>query len=180
MSRTRFDALTACLCLDKFVENSTTESPYMPIQSVVDSFNACVNVVIIPGKFLIVDECMSFWKGLEIHFAHESFIHVTYIPRKPVNLEVEFKCSADGQPSNMLHLIIQKGANAPKQRFETQPELLTFHCAVTLRNVDTGSALVAWLSPTLLLVQCEHVRSFSRGGSISFHHPVRYIMHKFN
>jgi hypothetical protein len=35
----------------------------------------------------------------------------------------------------MLHLEMQKGANAPKQAFETPPDELPHHCAVTLRAV---------------------------------------------
>lgn len=70
-------------------------------------------MVIHPGKFIIVDECMRFWKGIESTFSHESFIKVTYIPRKPVDLGVEFKCSADGESSIMLFFRKNCGQNNP-------------------------------------------------------------------
>lgn len=144
MSKSRFEAITKCLRLDSFKENSAEQDPYKPIQSFIDAFNNRLKIVVVPGKYIIVDECISFWKGVESLFSHESFIHVTYIPRKPVNLGVEFKCSADGQSNIMLFLEIQKGSNAPKQKYETEPEKLPFHCAVTLRTVDnwTGSGRV--------------------------------------
>jgi hypothetical protein len=147
MSKSRFEAINTCLRLDTFVPNSVNEDPYQSIQSFVDGFNWRMKTVVVPGKFIIVDELMSFWKGVESHFSHESFIHVTYVPRKPVNLGVEFKCSADGQSNIMLFLEIQKGSHAAKQRYETEPEKLPFHCAVTLRTVDnwagTGRVCVA-------------------------------------
>lgn len=44
-----------------------------------------------PGKYIVVDEYMSFWKGIESSYQHDSFINITYIPRKPVNLGEEIQ-----------------------------------------------------------------------------------------
>lgn len=86
MTKARFLVMTECFRLKKYTIGAMGESGYQPIESFLNAFKESRNIVINPGIYIFTDECMRFWKGMESRFNHESFIHVSYIPRKPVVL----------------------------------------------------------------------------------------------
>lgn len=136
MSFTRFKALSDCLRLDQFVEGAIGQDPYKPIRSFVEGFNERRVAVVIPGRDIVVDECMSTWKGIESIFSHESFIHITKLKRKPRGIGIESKCAADGSSCIMLQLEVQEGKDAPLRAFEPEHQP---HTAVVMRLMNPWS-----------------------------------------
>jgi hypothetical protein len=131
MSYTRFKTLTNCLRLAEYTALTLSVDPYLPIDGFIEAFNDRRRKVVNPGRDVIVDECMSSWRGDEMVLAHESVMHVTKIQRKPKSVGVEFKGVADGDSHILLQLEIQKakGENERKPFADQFP----FHVAIVLR-----------------------------------------------
>jgi hypothetical protein len=145
MTHHRFKILTNCLRLAEYTPLTVSLDPYLPIEGFIEAFNARRRTVVNPGRNIVVDECMSSWKGEEMVLAHESVMHVTKIQRKPKGVGVEFKSCADGGSHVLLQLEIQKSklANQNKRFAAEYP----FHVAVVLRLVahwfGTGRRIIA-------------------------------------
>lgn len=134
MGLSRFKFINESFRLDEFQDSGEID-PYKPIRAFIEAFNKRREECITPGFQIIVDECMSQWKGLESVISDETLIHTTKIARKPKGVGMEMKCSADGATSIMLHLELQEGKKADKKEFETGNNPIPSHCAVTLRCV---------------------------------------------
>lgn len=134
MSLKMFQAINSCFRLTEFVDDQVGQDPYLPITAFLRGFNDRREQMVIPGKYLVVDECMCSWKGLEMFWSAtmQDSVHITKIKRKPKGIGIEIKCSADGESGIMLRLEIQKGANAPPEEFE---DSMPFHSAITARLV---------------------------------------------
>jgi hypothetical protein len=65
--------------------------------------------VLKPGKFLVVDEIMSMWHGLEAQYSAEGLPHTTKIKRKPEGVGAEMKAVADGDTGCILGVDIMEG-----------------------------------------------------------------------
>jgi hypothetical protein len=87
-----------------------------------------------PGKYLLVDEIMSAWKGLCQLFTAFDIPHLIKIAQKPERVGAQMKAVACGESGIILGLDIQKG----KERMSTK-KYVTEHgagTAVTLRLVE--------------------------------------------
>lgn len=63
--------------------------------------------MIIPGKVIVVNECMKAWRGVEMYLNDGKGPHVTKIIRKPEGVGFEMKSSADGHSGVLLMLQLQ-------------------------------------------------------------------------
>ena len=61
------------------------------------------------GEFLTIDECMSFWIGLQQAHALFAMPHITKIIRKPRGVGCELKSLADSLTKIILKLEIMEG-----------------------------------------------------------------------
>ena len=71
--------------------------PWSPIRSFIDAFNHTREEKIKPSRFLVVDECMSAWRGLDGKYSADGLPHVTKIRRKPEGVGAELKSVCCGQ-----------------------------------------------------------------------------------
>ncbi len=115
------------------------QDPWLPIFPFIDAFNANRVKLIRPGLYIVVDEIMSGWEGKELKYHPDGCPHVTKIPRKPVPIGMEGKCSCDGESNIMLRIEIQQGKEAmSKMAYQSEDvndptPRFRFHTAVTLR-----------------------------------------------
>ncbi|ETN07349.1 hypothetical protein PPTG_13281 [Phytophthora nicotianae INRA-310] len=65
---------------------------------------------------LVVDECMSVWKGREAKFTHDGLPHKTKIARKPEGKGTELKFLADGDSGVLLGLELVEGVALQRQK----------------------------------------------------------------
>jgi hypothetical protein len=70
----------------------------------VDGFNKVRKDNVIPGGYLVVDECMSAWEGKEHKYDPNGHPSVIKIARKPKGVGSEFKSLADGDSGVLLAL----------------------------------------------------------------------------
>lgn len=104
MSRKRFENIRACLRFTtKAGEGEERADPWRPIRLF---FNLNRNTRIRPGRFLTVDEIMSFWLGADRQFSAYGVPHLTKIARKPRGIGAELKVICDGESNIMLRLKI--------------------------------------------------------------------------
>ena len=61
---------------------------------------------------LVIDECMSAWKGSEKYECIFALPHKTKIMRKPQGIGAELKSLADGESGILLHLEFMEGNSA--------------------------------------------------------------------
>ena len=76
----------------------------------MEDFNRNMEVILIPGKFLVVDEIMSMWLGKDGKYAVEGMPHVTKITRKPEGVGAEMKAVADGDTGCIIGVDLMEGA----------------------------------------------------------------------
>ena len=83
---------------------------------------------------LVIDECMSAWKGSEKYECIFTLPHKTKIMRKPQGIGAELKSLADGESGILLHLELMEGkdANELKDFCDVYPSSI----ALTLRVVQ--------------------------------------------
>ena len=86
--------------------------------------------MVTPGKYLVVDECMSSWQGFDEEYTATGLPHVTKIPRKPEGVGAELKSCADGMSGVILSLDIMEGKECQSKK---DYEELGAGSAVTLR-----------------------------------------------
>ncbi len=56
---------------------------WRPIQRFIDMYNSRRIQVVSAGDKLIVEECMSYWLGLDGQLSAEGMVHITKIKSKP-------------------------------------------------------------------------------------------------
>ena len=106
MSRNRY-AILSCLRFGKFSDLELLHNPWLPVQCFIDAFNTNRTKVVSPGTFILLDEIMSSWLGLEAEYSLNGIPHKTKIKRKP---KVELKALIDCKSSIMMCLELCEGA----------------------------------------------------------------------
>ena len=66
---------------------------------------------------MVIDECMSAWKGSEKYECIFALPHKTKIMRKPQGIGAELKSLADGESGILLHLEFMEGNIYPRESF---------------------------------------------------------------
>ncbi|KAL5516632.1 hypothetical protein EMCRGX_G002017 [Ephydatia muelleri] len=135
MSRNRYDEIQSCLQFGTFSDEQLLENPWLPVQCFIDGFNATRVKYVNPGTYLLIDEIMSPWLGLDADYAMNGVPHRTKIERKPKGNGVELKAVCDCMSSIMMQLEICEGALRQSQKkYEDQYGSGT---AVTLRMTSS-------------------------------------------
>ena len=114
--------------------NSNGVDKWYQIREVVDEFNKTMPAAFIPGKFIVVDEMMSAWKGLSGEYRCDGAPHITKIKRKPEGIGTELKAASCGQSKMTLQLEIMEGAEAMKSKLHNKE--YGAGCGVVLRLVQ--------------------------------------------
>ena len=110
MSRNRYDAILSCLQFGKFSDLELLHNPWLPEQCFIDAFNTNRTKVVSPGTFILLDEIMSSWLGLEADYSLNDIPHKTKIKQKPKGVGVELKALIDYKSSIMMRLELCEGA----------------------------------------------------------------------
>eukprot|EP00731_Ephydatia_muelleri_P001846 Em0001g1846a len=95
MSRNRYDSILSCLRFGKFSDLELLHNPWLPVQCFIDAFNTNQTKIVSPGTFILLDEIMSSWLGLEADYSLNGIPHKTKIKRKPKGVRVELKALID-------------------------------------------------------------------------------------
>eukprot|EP00731_Ephydatia_muelleri_P006322 Em0003g570a len=129
------DEIQSCLQFGTFSDEQLLENPWLPVQCFIDGFNATRVKYVNPGTYLLIDEIMSPWLGLDADYAMNGVPHRTKIERKPKGIGVELKAVCDCMSSIMMQLEICEGALRQSQKkYEDQYGSGT---AVTLRMTSS-------------------------------------------
>ena len=131
MSRNRNDAILSCLRFGSFSDQELVKNPWLPVQCFIDAFNANRNKIISPGSYLVLDEIMSSWVGLDANFSLHGIPHKTKIKRKPKGVGVKLKALVDCMSSIMIRLELCEGAL--RQSSKQYEQEYSAGMAVTLR-----------------------------------------------
>jgi hypothetical protein len=107
MSFNRFENILNALRFGDELEQR--EDEWSLIRPIINGFNQTRKKVIHPGEILVVDECMSAWKGREAKYTVDGLPHKTKIQRKPEGKGAELKSMADGDSGILLGLDIVEG-----------------------------------------------------------------------
>ena len=100
----------------------------------LSELNAHLRNTIIPGTFLVVDEKISPYEGLEGEYRAEGAPVKVKIQRKPRGVGIEIKCTADGETGCVIFNEIQEGKDRmARKQFHEQ---YGYSTAVTLRCVQ--------------------------------------------
>eukprot|EP00731_Ephydatia_muelleri_P001696 Em0001g1696a len=135
MSRNRYDEIQSCLQFGTFSDEQLLENPWLPVQCFIDGFNATRVKYVNPGTYLLIDEIMSPWLGLDADYAMNGVPHRTKMERKPKGIGVELKAVCDCMSSIMMQLEICEGAlHQSQKKYEDQYGSGT---AVTLRMTSS-------------------------------------------
>ena len=110
MSRNRYDAILSCLRFGIFSDLELLHNPWLPVQCFIDAFNTNGTKVASPGTFILLDEIMSSWLGLEADYSLNGIPHKTKIKRKPKGVGVALKALIDCKSSIMMRLELCEGA----------------------------------------------------------------------
>lgn len=86
--------------------------PWYQVRELVEEFNLTMPKAFKPGKFIVVDEIMSAWKGLSGQYALDGIPHQQKIKRKPEGVGAEMKAASCGVTRILLQLDIMEGAEA--------------------------------------------------------------------
>jgi Transposase IS4 len=82
----------------------------------VDSFNENMENAFQPDIFLVVDEIMSSWKGLESLYSVDGSPHLTKIARKPEGVGAECKAIACGESKILVMIEPLEGKDIMKNK----------------------------------------------------------------
>ena len=116
MSKNRFKAIQESLRFGP--PESADGDPWWPIREFINAFNKRMQVVLLPGCFLCIDESMSMWKGMCSKIAGIFGLpHKTKIMRKPEGVGAEMKSLADCRTGCMMMIDLMEGMerNAVKE-----------------------------------------------------------------
>jgi hypothetical protein len=105
MSLRKFEAIDSCIAFSNYSLEQYNNDPYIRIRPLVNAFNERRKQVVVPGGIIVINECMSSWRGREQFVKHKRFIHITKIPRKPKSVGVEMKASCDCQSGILLFIV---------------------------------------------------------------------------
>jgi hypothetical protein len=83
MSLARFQQLRQCFALREVDAANPSQDAWFMVRALCDAFNACRIHLVRPGAYIVVDECMSAFLGLEAQYSVFGIPHKTKIPRKP-------------------------------------------------------------------------------------------------
>lgn len=163
MSLNRFSVIDSCCRLDHYIDNQVGEDRYRPIRRFLNAMNERKVDILVPGRTIVVDECMCSWRGYESYLEHLGAVHVTKIIRKPKSVGIEVKASADGETGMLLLLEIQEGKLSHQEKeFQGTEPYAPFHTAITMRLVKPwfGSGRLVIGDSAFASVQtCGHLLS---------------------
>ena len=117
----------------------------MPIRCFIDSFNAVRLNCVVPGTIMVVDECMSAWKGADFKHRADGMPHKTKIIRKPEGVGAEMKSLCCGTTGILLRLDIMEGKERQqvKKYHREYGEGTAVLCRLTEPYFGTGRTIVA-------------------------------------
>lgn len=90
--------------------------PYIEVRYFVDQYNEWRKTLVDPGPYLTMDECMSFWDGVEFRYSIKGIPNFSILPRKPKARGTELKAACDGETNIMLFIEIQEGKDRMKKK----------------------------------------------------------------
>jgi len=154
----------------------------MPIRGFIDDFNDRRATLVRPGEFLVVDECMSFWEGLDNIHNDFGLPHSSKQLRKPRSQGCELKSCADAQTGIMMRLEILEGrARQGEKPFaqELPPSTalvlrLTLPWFTSKRTVVADSAFASVQTAHEVLKRGMHFIGVVKTGHKRF--PRRYML----
>jgi hypothetical protein len=131
MVRTRFEDIRANLRVALYDPESVEyeNDKYIAIRPFVDAFNKRRTRMMSPGKYIVIDECMSAWRGNE--YAQDAMPNVSKIARKPKGVGCEFKSLGDCETGVMLKLEIQE--HKTKMATKKFRDTMKAHTAIVCR-----------------------------------------------
>lgn len=162
MSRHRFQALSRCMRFAdydegvisevvKLIQTSPTllhhitqlffyQDPWTPIRPFIDAFNRTREKNIYASGNMVIDECMSAWRGFESFECIFVLPHKTKIIRKPEGVGAEIKSLCDGESGILLHLEVMEGkdAQAAKEFSDAYPSSIALTLRITKKYFGTG------------------------------------------
>ena len=110
MTRSRFDAIKACLLAACCDPSKAATDKWWGIRPLVEGFNDNRRANVEMSEVQIPDEAMSAFQPRTTSSA--DLDHLSFAERKPKKLGTEFKCVADGRSGVMRFLEIQEGKDA--------------------------------------------------------------------
>lgn len=108
------------------------------------------------GSDIVIDECMSAWRGRDAFECIFVLPHKTKIIRKPEGVGAEIKSLADGESGILLHLELMEGKNAQaaKEFCDEFPSSIAMTLRIVKKYFNTGITLHA--DSAFSSVSCAH------------------------
>jgi hypothetical protein len=104
MSKNRFKDIRRLFQMNTKPVGNDVNDKWWEIRALIEAFNSNRATTIVPGKYLVIDEIMSMWLGLDGVYAVEGIPHLTKIARKPRGIGLEMKALCDGASGIMIGL----------------------------------------------------------------------------
>jgi Transposase IS4 len=119
---------------------SCTQDPWIPIRPFIDAFNTARENMVHPGSNVVIDECMSAWRGRDSFECIFVLPHKTKIIRKPEGVGAELKSLCDGESGILLHLELMEGkeAQAAKEFCDRYPSSIAMTLRIVKKYFHTG------------------------------------------
>ena len=114
MKQWRFNEIRNLLKYAKADLSKVPSDPWAWFRRAVDDFNLSRKAVLQHGLVVTLDESMSAWKPRADKFG--GLPNISFIMRKPKPLGTEFKAACDATTGIMMHLEIQEGRDAMRQK----------------------------------------------------------------
>ena len=114
MKQWRFNEIRNLLKYAKADLSLAPSDPWAWFRPAVDDFNSSRKAVLQHGLVVTLDESMSAWKPRADKFG--GLPNISFIMRKPKPLGTEFKAAYDATTGIMMHLEIQEGRDAMRQK----------------------------------------------------------------
>lgn len=137
MSLAEFKKITECLRFSAHDDKAIDGDPLLPIEAFIEAFNHNRQQFVIPGHSIVVDECMSQWRGAEslVEIPGKT-PHVQKITRKPEGVGFEFKACLCAILNVLIGIIMVRDNKTQKEIFEKDYPGVPPHTAVTLSLVE--------------------------------------------
>jgi Transposase IS4 len=145
MTRHRFQTLSRCMRFADYDEGIVNEDPWCPIRPFINGFNYCRGRFVYVSGDLVIDECMSSWRGFDSFECIFALPHKTKIIRKPEGVGAELKSLCDGESGILLFLEFMEGkdAQALKEFGDVYPSSIAMTMRICKRYFNTGVTLHA-------------------------------------
>lgn len=104
---------------------------FFQVRQFVEDFNRHRLQVVNPGPTIVIDECMSYYEGMNSKYSANGCPGLTKIIRKPLGIGIELKAACDGDTNCLMKLEIQEGALP--MRVKEYHDQFGYSTAVTLR-----------------------------------------------